>query len=417
MSQRVFLDRALVVNFPLQLNATQLLALSGNKTGSQRAQFRTDLIVHYVPEVGANTPGQVMLGFATRPLTRDKDILACSPLRISPAWRPCALRIPKSLLQRARWTDEDEACPHLCAVGMRGQVTITCTLICLNTSTLIPPPPPALSDLSTRCYVGPQLVGFSLCACMPQNIQPQWNGRGLCLNVSFLNGLETVKSSRYIASPKTGKLIAVRYGFGSNFNYTYNTANKGRTWKSAFGATIHDVTNNPGDSSSTAVQYNYGGSWTIIDGDTSWWAEINPTSYTGVLGGMTITWYYPCCQLILYYDYGDVDVVSSEFWPGITIDPETCQPAPPQGWTDPAVDVELPLNSLRTTLLIPPQWTIADKQIHGTKPTVLKNLETGKETLIDWPTVRWQELRSATQEIAPKDNTADPESPGVADMR
>lgn len=392
MSQRVFLDRALVVTLPLNLNPTNILSLSGNNIGSQRAKTRTDIIVHYVPEVGADTPGQVMLGFSTYPRTEPKDIMACSPLRVAAAWRPCALRIPKTLINQASWVDAAHEGPYLCAAGLKGRVTITCTLECLNTSSLVPPPAPTLSDIDTRCYIGPRLVGFSLVACMPESIQPAWNGRGLCLNVSLLNGLERVRSARYIATPKTGNLVAVRYGFGNTFTYTYNSGNKGLRWRDAFGATIHDVTNSPGDTSGTAVQYNYGGSWAVIKGNTDWWAEINPKHTTAVLGGMTFTWYYPCCQLIMYYDYGSVNIMDDSFWPGLTVDPEQEQPAPPPGWADPAKDVELPLNAMRTTVIMPPQWDIADEQKHASRAQVLDHFKLLKEGFLDWPVAYWLSL-------------------------
>lgn len=278
-------------------------------------------------------------------------------------------------------------------------VDISCTLKCASQFKLpLPPQPPSLEDrlttVNTHCYFGPILAGFSLVGCMPQfDTANVWKGVGSVININLRDGSGVTTGNRYIRTPEQKNYVAVRYGFGSNFNYTYSTSNKSYSWKSNSNVVEKYTTRT--DPSETAP-VSYWGSWRPVKGSTSWWAEINPTSQSGMINGVYTTIFYPCAQLIMYYEYPGVDIFSTTFRPYINIEPGNKLPCP-SGTMVPNKLQSLPLNHSLLQVVWNPAWR---PQLDD-HPWVTNMFETSKTEFEAWPI----NCGSVTSRACPRDTS------------
>nr|WQF62316.1 MAG: hypothetical protein [Pigeon-associated tombus-like virus] len=353
MTERLFLDRVVVPSFPYPLNPQSLLNLVAPRTRPPQARFVTAITISYHPNVSTATPGECCIAAALDALPDLRACQAATWKATGPVWRKLSLVIPRQSANLQKWSTQDTACLQLSAHGLSGTVTITCTVVAVTNGSL-PRPPNALCDLSSLdakvALFGPKLDGFSFVSCIPPAPQPVWTGSGNCMNVSFLNGTGNVKSNLYICSPSNKPYVVVRYGFGSNFQYRYNSKNSNRSWRSN-SYVIREFNNN---TTSNSVGANYYASWTTIYGSTSWWAEIVPNStYYQVNGGMT--WYHPCTHLLLYYDYGNTDIEAQGFAPDVGVFPGDILPDPLPG-ANPNAAYSLVLNEQQPQLTFDPDW-------------------------------------------------------------
>lgn len=263
-----------------------------------------------------------------------------------------SLLIPRQAVNLQTWSTQDTQSLILSAHGLSGTVTITCTVLAVTNGSLPKPPNPLcnLASLDGKSTLfGPKLDGFSYVSCIPPYPEPAWDGWGNCMNISFLDGTGNVKSHLYICSPSNKPYVVVRYGFGSNFDYSYNEANSNRSWYSnAKVIREYTTTNNP-----TAVPASFVASWTTIRGSKKWWAEIRPRHTRSETTGLD--WYYPCTQLLLYYDYGDTNIEAPEFYPNVDVFPGEIIPYPIPG-VKPDTKCSLVLNGQQPQLTFSPQW-------------------------------------------------------------
>lgn len=350
MTERLFLDRVVVPSFPYPLNPQNLLSLIAPRTRPPQATFVTAVTISYHPNVSTATAGECCIAASLEVLSDLRACQAASWKTMGPVWRKCSMVIPRHAVNLQMWSTQDSPCLILSAHGLRGTVTITCTVVAVTNGSLLKPPDP-LCDLSSleakAALFGPTLDGFSFVSCIPPNPSPRWTGNGNCMNVSFLDGTGNVKSNLYICSPSNKPYVVVRYGFGSNFEYVYNSKNRDRSWRS--NSTVIREFNET--SSSNSQRASYWASWTTIQGSTSWWAEIRPnkTKYEH------LDWYYPCAHLLLYYDYGDTDIEAQGFYPKVGVFPGAVVPTPSPDAL-PNTAYSLVLNEQLPQLAFSPQW-------------------------------------------------------------
>lgn len=152
---------------------------------------------------------------------------------------------------------------------------------------------------------------------------------------------------------------------------------KNYSWKS-YSSIVSDYTQ--GNSIAGIANVSYYGSWRPIKGSKSWWAEINPEKVNVVAGGVSTPHYYPCAQLILYYEYPGVDIFSSDFAPYLRIRPGDMLPCP-SGTMLPNKEQKLPLNQSRLQMAWNPWW----RPILTNSPLVVELFEKAKEDFTAWP--------------------------------
>lgn len=382
MSTRIVCDRLVIPTFPFELDPRRIANELTNQGWIGQAKFATSVTIRYSPNVPTSTSGETIIA-ATQVGTTDFVALSAATCKaVTPVWKGTTLVVPKDYLNFERWSRTGS--PHLWlgASGVRGTVVISCTIKATTAGMLTPTPSrdAQLAHLNTYCFVGPVLAGFSLVSCMPYRPQPVWQGTGQVININLRDGKGTTTSSRYIRTPDNKSYVAVRYGFGNSFNYVYTTGNKPYAWKSnthviwAYKEQSADWYN---------VPVNYYASWRPIKGSTSWWAEINPTSDNYLLGGVTTTWYHPTTQLILYYEYPDVDIFSSDFAPSIQVEPRSVLPCPP-GDAQPSKVQLLPMNNSRLQSMWSAFWN-PDLSLESAGRDLRYRFEKAKYALTKWP--------------------------------
>lgn len=394
MTERLFLDRVVVPSFPYPLNPQSLLSLIAPRTRPPQARFVTAINVSYHPNVSTATPGECCIAASLEALPDLRACQAAAWKALGPVWRKACLTIPRQAVNLQNWSTQDSPCLILSAHGLSGTVTITCTVVAVTSGNL-PTPPNPLCDLSSlegkAALFGPKLDGFSFVSCIPPTLQPMWTGNGNCMNISFLSGTGNVKSNLYICSPSNKPYVVVRYGFGSKFEYVYNSKNKNRSWRSN-SSVIREFNNT---TSSNSVGANFWASWTTIQGSTSWWAEIRPNNtWYQVDGGKT--WYESCCHLLLYYDYGNTDIQASDFYPKIGVFPGDIIPDPS---TDarPNSAYSLVLNEQQPQLTFSPQWFGTENEAQQQQlERERAQLEQNKRGALYWKQCR-DELRLSLQ--------------------
>lgn len=384
MSARLVCDRLVLHEFPFKLDPLLIANQLAPANWSGEATFVTAITVRYTPNVSSDTPGQVVLAAFTHGVTTVRDAHAAACKVISPVWKTAVLVIPKDLLRFENWSRSAQPSLWLSAVDVKGMVDISCTLRCASQFKLPPPPQPPsledrLTDVRTRCYFGPILAGFSFVGCMPYfQTGNLWGGSGSVININLRDGSGVSTGNRYIRTPENKNYVAVRYGFGSNFDYVYTSANQNYSWKSSSNV-VEKYTSRSDPSGTASVSYT--GSWRPIKGNTSWWAEINPHYKNGMLNGVNTTTYYPCSQLIMYYEYPGVNIFSTTFRPHIDIEPGDNLPCP-AGTKVPNKLQSLPLNHS----LLQVAWNPAWRPYLNDFPWVVDMFETAKQEFEAWPT-------------------------------
>lgn len=404
MTERLFLDRVVIPTFPYPLNPQSLLTLIAPRTRPPQARFATAVTITYHPNVSTSTPGECCIAAAIEALPDLRACQAATWKAFGPVWRKNNLLIPRQAVNLQTWSTQGTQCLILSAHGLNGTVTITCTVVAVTKGSLPQPPDPlcVLSSLEGKAALfGPKLDGFSLVSCIPPAPQPVWTGNGNCMNVSFINGTGNVKSNLYICSPSNKPYVVVRYGFGSDFTYVYNSPNANRTWFS--NSTVIREFNNTTTSNSQGA--NFWASWTTIHGSTSWWAEIRPnTTYYQVNGGTQ--WYHPCTHLLLYYDYGDTNIEAPEFYPNVDVFPGDILPTPSSG-AKPDTAYSLVLNSQQPQLTFSPQWFGMENEAQKDQlERERTQLEQNKQAALYWQQCR-DELRSLNADPAVVDDGED----------
>lgn len=331
MTERLFVD-ACVVTLPLKLSAVSIANHLSPRSPQAQGRFLTAVQVRYQPNVSTETAGLVALGLTT---TEDADLHTISanyPNYIGPVWKPASLQLPKERINLQDWAPLGAPSLYLVGHNVNGHVTITCTIqLTLAVTWPLPPAPvdplKSLPELDTQAYVGPVLEGFSLVCCAPTTLQPEWGGVGQVINIDMTRARGHTTTSTYgLATPNNRPYIAVRYGFGSSFEYRYNTANSAYSWKSNT-QVVYSYTNK--DASTSALAIKYYASWRPIQGSTEWWCDVRPSKQQFVLGGNTFNWYVPMTQLVLYYYFPEVDVFDTAFTPGVRCVPASVLPCPP----------------------------------------------------------------------------------------
>lgn len=364
MSARIVCERLILQDAQFPLNPLLIIRALTRSRWCSEAAFLTSVTVRYTPNVSSATPGEVILAASKAPTSTPAAAYASACKTIGPVWKSLHLVIPKELLNLQRWTREDDAHIWLSCVGAVGTVDLSCTLRCATQlhlpNTVLPSLTERVSKLDTSCYLGPILAGFSYIGLMVSDAQSiasfYWPGNGQVINVNLKDGKGVTTGNRYIRTPENRNYVAVRYGFGSSFNYVYSSANTNYSWNS-WKDTLASYTTK--DKLSYAVQVSYYGSWRPIKGSTSWWAEINP-KYTGVYENVNNSmvlhnYYHPCTQLILYYEYPDTNIFSPDFKPSIQVTPGSDLPCFP-GAATPNKTQMLPLNVSLLQAAWSPHW-------------------------------------------------------------
>lgn len=403
MTERLFLDRVVVPSFPYPLNPQSLLALISPRTRPPQARFVTAVNISYHPNVSTATPGECCIAAALDTLPDLRACQAATWKALGPVWRKASMMIPRHAVNLQTWSTQDSPCLMLSAYGLNGTVTITCTVVAVTNGSL-PKPPDLLCNLASlenkTALFGPKLDGFSFVSCIPPTWRPTWLGNGNCMNISFLSGTGNVKSNLYICSPSNKPYVVVRYGFGSNFDYIYNSQNKNRSWHSN-STVIREMENTP---SQNSVGASFWASWTTIQGSTSWWAEIQPNR---ILDQDAAQHYYPACtHLLLYYDYGDTDINASGFHPEVGVFPGDIVPDPS---TDaiPNSAYSLVLNEQQPQLTFDPQWFGTESQAQQQQlEREREQLEQNKRGALYWKQCR-DELRRRNANPAVDSNGED----------
>lgn len=372
MSARLVCDRLILTELPFKLDPL-LIANTLIRSGCcGEATFASSVTVRYTPNVSSETPGQTVLAVFTRSVSSVREAHAAACKAISPIWKGTSLVIPKDLLRFEDWSRGSPSL-WLSCVNIQGTVDISCTIKCVVQFKL--PPTLSLEDristLTTKCFLGPVLAGFSFIGCMPSKISGTWGGNGNVININMKTGIGTTTGNRWICTPEKRDYVAVRYGFGNSFGYAYTSANQKYSWQS-FSSVLSKYTSAVPAPGSADVYFT--GSWRPIKGDTSWWAEINPTREPN--SGP----YFPCAQLILYYEYPGINVFSNDFDPSIRVRPGNMLPCPP-GNMIPNLEQKLPLNHSRLQIA----WNAAWKPLLADSPFVVEMFEQAKEDFTAWP--------------------------------
>lgn len=386
MSARIVCDRLVIQDQHFPLHPLTIIDALTTAAWCSEATFVTSITVRYTPNVSSDTPGQVVIAAARAVSTTHAAAFASSCKAIAPVWKSLHLVIPKEILNFQRWTREQSPHLWLSCLGVAGTVDISCTIRCAThlqlPQTVLPSLTDRVSRLETNCYLGPILAGFSYIGLMVnpgQSVAPfHWPGNGQVININLKNGDGVTTGHRYIRTPENRNYVAVRYGFGSSFNYAYSSANNSYSW-SSWRDTLATYTTK--DSLSYAVPVSYYGSWRPVKGSTSWWAEINP-KYTRVAEGSPMTthdYYHPCTQLILYYEYPGVDIFAPDFKPSIKVTPGTDLPCF-SGAAVPNRTQNLPLNVSLLQAVWSPHWN-PDLQ----QPNQLSLFDSAREKLLAWP--------------------------------
>lgn len=379
MSAKLVCDRLILPELPFKLDPLLIanLLIPANLCGE--ATFASSVTVRYTPNVSSETPGQTVLAVFTRGITSVREAHAAACKVISPIWKGTSLVIPKDLLRFEDWSRSAQPSLWLSCVNVQGTVDISCTIKCAVQFKLTPTPnfEERLITLNTKCYLGPVLAGFSLVGCMPLWQGGSWSGNGRVININLQDGTGITTGHRYIRTPEARNYVAVRYGFGSAFTYTYTSANKNYSWKS-YSSVVSEYTTASAISGTADVSYY--GSWRPIKGSTSWWAEINPSSTNVGSGSSAVPYYYSCAQLILYYEYPGIDIFSTDFAPHIRVHPGDILPCP-AGIMSPNKEQKLPLNQSRLQMTWDPRW----KPILTHPSLLVAMFEKAKEAFTDWP--------------------------------
>lgn len=386
MSARVVCDRLVVPDQHFPLHPLTIIDALTNARWCSEATFATSVTVRYTPNVSSDTPGQVILAVSRGVTTTPAAAYASACKAIAPVWKSLHLVVPKELLNFQRWTREQSSHLWLSCLGVAGSVDISCTIRCVTQlqlpRTVLPSLTDRVSRLETNCYLGPILAGFSYVGLMVNSAQSiasfYWPGNGQVININLKNGEGVTTGNRFIRTPENRNYVAVRYGFGSSFDYVYTSANKQYDWKT-WKDTLSSYTAK--SDLAYAVPVSYYGSWRPIKGSTTWWAEINPKS-TRVSEGQpsTIhTYYHPCTQLILYYEYPGVDIFAPKFKPSIEVTPGDDLPCF-SGTAVPNKTQKLPLHVSFLQTVWSPYWNPNLKL-----PGQLSLFEAAREELTAWP--------------------------------
>lgn len=407
MSERIYFNEA-VIEGDLALNPVNLISLLKGSTTQQRAKFVTDVVIHYRPAVPTSTPGQVYLAYREQPAPPHFLPTACKPLYVGPVWKKGFLRIKRDLVAAQQWLTAGDTTPWLIVRGVKGNVTITCTVLALQYSVIPPPPPEQLEDINTEAWAGPVLAGFSLVFYGAD--MPQTNAGGVCMTIDLRKGTGKMTTNLWIQTPETKPYLCVRYGtFPSGCTFTYNSDNQGITWKSY----THVLYSMSTISSNLGYIPNYYASWAPIHGSASWWLETRAGGYR-IEGAGGNAW-RPYNMLFLYYDYGDVNIFDSSFVPSVTILPSAEQPTPSPGFKPGEVQ-QLPLHVSKMPSLISRFWNLSMDPLYGSEVQLLKRLDQLKEQVVSWPvntTTRaaHHEVQTIamTSECPPKEPTGLPE--------
>lgn len=187
--------------------------------------------------MSTQTAGTVAFGVSKTPETTLHSISALSPSYSGPIWRPAQLNIPKTLLNIQEWATAETTSYYLVAAGSGGNFTITCTL-----NLQVAQQDKAyytydrfedLPYLTTLCYVGPRLEGFSLACGMALDIN-NWGGVGQVMNIDLTTGSgKTTMSSTGFCTPEEKSYIAVMFAFTRYVELDYNAYNDDQEWHAA----------------------------------------------------------------------------------------------------------------------------------------------------------------------------------------
>lgn len=380
MSAKLVCDRLILTELPFKLDPQLIANTLIRSDCCSEATFASSVTVRYTPNVSSETPGQTVLAVFTRSVNSVREAHAAACKAISPIWKGTSLVIPKDLLRFEDWSRSSQPSLWLSCVNVQGTVDISCTIKCAVQFKLTPMPTSVdrLITLDTKCYLGPVLAGFSLVGCMPMlQTGSVWPGVGNVINISLKDGTGYATGNRYIRTPEARDYVAVRYGFGSKFDYVYTTANKEYSWRT-YSSVVSKF--NSTSSMNGAVEISYYGSWRPIKGGTNWWAEINPRKENVVSGGVSTPYYYPCAQLILYYEYPGVDIFSPDFVPYLLVHPGDDLPCP-AGSMSPNEEQKLPLNHSRLQMTWNPAW----RPVLINEPLALDMFVKAKQEFTSWP--------------------------------
>lgn len=378
MTERIHYDGA-VVDLPLPLNPIILTTLLSNRRVAAQGRFVTNILVRYHPDVSTETAGTVAFAVSRLSSTNLQAISACVPSYTGPVWKPAQLNIPHSLVNVQEWLTENTPTLFLVADGARGNFTITCTIKLLislaDKAYTAYDPYEQLSYLTTQCYVGPVLEGFSLVSCMAIDLN-KWRGTGMVINVDMTNaGGRTTNSRQGLRTPRDKCYIAVLFGCGSIYDWKYYGDNNAYSWHTNTDVMwSYDNTSPP----TGQVSVSQLGSWRPVVGSTQEWAWIDTDTVYTTVNGNAMTFYYPCSYVVLYYYYAGVNIFDPTFRPMLLAHPGSKVPLPP-GLARPNTRQYIPLFMTKMQALWSPYWKpVRDIQQNA-------QLEQAKASLECWP--------------------------------
>lgn len=378
MTERIHYDNALVEP-PTRLNPVTLAATLSKRGNALLGKFSTNVTVRYTPYVSTQTAGTVAIGISHTPESTLHSISALSPSYTGPIWKPAQLNIPKALLNTQNWATSETGSYYLVVAGSGGNITITCTVQLQvaqqDKSYYSYDKFEELPYLTTTCYVGPRLEGFSLVCGMPLDPN-EWGGYGQTINVDLTRASGRTTSSQAVCTPETKYYIAVMFSFGSQHKLEYDAYNASFEWHDTFD-TLYNYEDQGPPWGATRVGIT--GKWRPVAGSTQGWCSVKGKSIRTTVNGSAYTFWYPYTILILYYYYPGIRIYDDAFKPGIRVQTKRILPRPP-GLAQPNESQYIPLMMATIQALWSRYW------YPESTPLQTLQFSRAKQALEDWPT-------------------------------
>lgn len=379
MTERLHYDRV-VVEPPLRLNPVTLATLLSRRHAALSGKFLTNVTVRYNPSVSTETAGTVAFGLSRLPDTTLQQISALSPNYVGSVWKPATLNIEKSLLNTQDWLTSRSASLYLVAHNSQGTFTITCTIRLLVTQSdkayYTYDEYEQLPLLTTSCYVGPRLEGFSLACGAPDNLKT-YNGNGVVINVDMTRATaRTTRSSYGLLTPSSKTYLGVVFSLTGHYRWTFDSANRSMRWINS----NHTLWSFNAQSPPTgAMDADDRGSSRVVIGSTAPWCWIESLYEYVNLSGTNFKFWYPYAVLVLYYYYPGVNIQNPDFRPSLRVHTRSLLPSPP-GNAQPDKEQEVPLFMALMQALWSAYWH------PDLDPLQKLQFTAAKRALEDWPT-------------------------------
>lgn len=309
--ERIHFDRV-PISSPLYLNPVQLLIAYRAGDQPQAAKFATALTINYAPNVGSNTPGEVIIGVTLAPQTTYNDLAAAEPKLILPIWKPGQLHVPAELLNPTTWSTWETKTLYLSSNAPDNTLYATFTLVAhgrVGQKIVLPepmPPPPYQSTVDL--IPNYQLVGLSYAQrCCKPNGSDGWISSyatlGYTINVDMINSVIS-RDSAVLKCPVSGPVLVSWIGGYQHTVQPYSSVKTLRSWTASttFALTYQDNFNYGSAAQNIPFPPTAFGQVAIYNLPGGSWASWKPDS----AGSSAV-----CNCTFLYLYYASPDVTSS----------------------------------------------------------------------------------------------------------